>query len=555
MINVPEEIRSGVKVDGNKIYVLSIYRSSPLFLSFKKSYEETAGKVDIAVISAEEMQEISTPKAQSAASDSRIVNIYKRMFYEASGRGASDIHIILFNGSYTDVFFRVHGKLLKHTQITHEEGNAVMRSIYQNISTSDVSYRENEYQSGQIHLFDDVRVLPENVLSIRIQRGPILNGSYMVLRLLYREKKEKETSALKIGQVLLKKELITAQILDEALKIQQELKNKGRDIKLGDILVNNGFIGREQLEDALSNANQKASLNLGLKIFKDYGYTEEQALILAKAARQPLGMVIFSGPTGSGKSTALKIALEFQSKMYPDKSIYTIEDPPEYPITGAKQLPVLNAGTDEKRGSKFAEGLRVAMRSDPDILMVGEIRDEATANVAFDAVITGHQMWTTIHAADVFSIILRLARFNLNKEDLYDEKLLNVLVGQRLLPKLCDCKIDYHGGSIDYDLDNMLSPFSNGIKLKNPSGCDKCGNTGISGRVIVAEVVDMDKDIINEIKEYGITAARRRFNETGFTMIKHAVQRLLIGEVDPRDVISVVGNITPESLSGVAYGI
>ncbi|MHB8292740.1 MAG: GspE/PulE family protein, partial [bacterium] len=288
----------------------------------------------------------------------------------------------------------------------------------------------------------------------------------------------------------------------------------------------------------------------GLKIFQEYGYSYQQALVLTKAARQPQGMVLFSGPTGSGKTTALKIALEFQGQMYPDKAIYTIEDPPEYPITGAKQLPVLNANTDDKRESKFAEGLRVAMRSDPDILMVGEIRDEATANAAFDAVITGHQMWSTIHAADVFAILLRLTRFGLNQSDLYDEKLLNVLVGQRLLPRLCDnCKKDFDVNLLDFDLANMLESLSGNIKLRNETGCEKCNFTGISGRVVVAEVLDITEGLINKIKELGLPEARRRFDIEGFTMMKHSIERMIKGEVDPQDIIAIVGNIEKKHLT------
>jgi type II secretory ATPase GspE/PulE/Tfp pilus assembly ATPase PilB-like protein len=235
--------------------------------------------------------------------------------------------------------------------------------------------------------------------------------------------------------------------------------------------------------------------------------------------------------------------------MYPDKSIYTIEDPPEYPIFGAKQLYVLNANTDDMRESKFAEGLRVAMRSDPDILMVGEIRDAATANVAIDAVITGHQMWTTIHAIDVFAIISRLLRFGINKDDLLDEKLLNVLVGQRLLPRLCDCcKIDFTLGNLDNDLFKFLSTVDNGnIRLANPAGCEKCNYTGISGRVVAAEVLEVTSELIEDIKNLGLQAVRREFNATGMTIMKHALSRILNGEVDIRDVIATCGDITKEA--------
>lgn len=545
-ILVPQEITAGVRVINNKIYVLSTYKSNPLFLSFKKSYEELVGKIEVIVSSAEEIQVLGIDNTESIKIDSAVINIYKKLFSIAAVQHASDIHMVVFNDGYTNVYFRIHGKLILHTQYTLEDGRSVMRSIYQNISMSDTSYIDNEYQSGQIHSFDDSKSLPENISSIRIQRGPMLNGYWMVLRLLYKESRS-SNEMKKIGQILLNNKLITKKTLDAALEIQLDLKNKNQNVRIGDILINNNFISKRDVDEALFK--QKGSLELGLKIFQEYGYTLEQSLILTKAARQPSGMVLFSGPTGSGKSTALKTALEFQAQMYPDKAIYSIEDPPEYPIFGAKQLPVLNANTDDKRDSKFAEGLRVAMRSDPDILMIGEIRDDATANVAMDAVITGHQMWSTIHAADVFTILLRLTRLGLKQEDLYDEKLLNVLVGQRLLPKLCNnCKKDFDRNILDRDLVDILEPISNNIKLRNETGCDKCNHTGITGRVIVAEVLDITEDLLRNIRELGIPEVRREWSNKCLTMIKHAINRMMSGEVDPLDIIAIVGDIEEKDI-------
>lgn len=537
-LNIPEEIISGVKVCNDKIYVLEAYRSHPLFLSFKKAYENLNGKISVSVVSAEELNTKENSKVKYI-DENRIIGIYKKMFETAAEIKASDIHIVLIKESHTDIYFRIHGKLFRQNQLAYEEGNAIMRSIYQNISMSDVSYRDNEYQAGQIHSFDDAKSIPDIISSIRIQRGPILNGFYMALRLLYKDDIRHNTK--KIGQILIADHLINEKTLNTALNIQQELKNKGQNVKIGDILVNNNFIARNKLEEVLFK--QKGSLKTGMEIFKNYGYTEEQALILTKAARQPQGMVIFSGPTGAGKSTALKVALEFQAIMYPDKAIYTIEDPPEYPIIGAKQMPVLNANTEGKRESKFAECLRVAMRSDPDILMVGEVRDESTASVAMDAVITGHQMWTTVHSIDVFAIITRLLRFGLKEYDLLDEKLLNVLVNQRLLPRLCDnCKTSFNPDLLDIDIANTLEPFRDAVKLRNDTGCEKCNHTGITGRVIVAEVLEVTEELVEGIKNYGLAAERRKFLNS-YTIMKHAINRIVHGEVDPRDVVSLVGNI------------
>lgn len=548
-IEVPKDLRSAVRYKNNKIYVLKTYRVNPLFLTFESNVRSINKNVLTEIVSAEALMDIENENATGNLNDEKIVKIYKKLFEAAAEVNVSDIHLIKFNELYTDIYMRRNGKVVKFMQLTHIEGSQVVRSIYQNIKMADVSYLEGLYQSGQIHAFDLKEFLPKNVSSIRIQRGPMMNGEFMVLRLLYKHNFSNTQRTVQIGQILLQKNIITEEVLNNALSIQEEWVSKGKQIRLGDILIANNFITESQLEEVLFE--QKGSLSLGIDMFIRYGYTNEQAKVLAKAARQPQGMVIFSGPTGSGKSTALKVALEFQALLYPDKVIYTIEDPPEYNIYGARQLPVLNATSEEQRGSKFAEGLRVAMRSDPDILMVGEIRDEATAQVAIDAVITGHQMWTTVHAIDVFAILQRLLRFGINEKDLLDEKLLNVLVGQRLLPRLCDrCKIDYNSVLVDDDLRDIFEDVGSIIKLRNPTGCEECNNTGISGRVVVAEVLDVTEKLINDIKEKGIQESRREFETSGFTMIKHGIMRLLKGEVDPRDLISVVGNVTKEDILG-----
>ncbi len=548
-IEVPKDLRSAVRYKNNKIYVLKTYRANPLFLTFESNVRSINKNVLTEIVSAEVLMDIENENAVGNLNDEKIVKIYKKLFEAAAEVNVSDIHLIKFNELYTDIYMRRNGKVVKFMQLTHMEGSQVVRSIYQNIKMADVSYLEGSYQSGQIHAFDLKEFLPKNVSSIRIQRGPMMNGEFMVLRLLYKHNFSHTKKIIQVGQILLQKNIITEEVLNNALSIQEEWISKGKQIRLGDILIANNFITESQLEEVLFE--QKGSLSLGIDMFVKYGYTNEQAKVLAKAARQPQGMVIFSGPTGSGKSTALKVALEFQALLYPDKVIYTIEDPPEYNIYGARQLPVLNAASAEERGSKFAEGLRVAMRSDPDILMVGEIRDEATAQVSIDAVITGHQMWTTVHAIDVFAILQRLLRFGINEKDLLDEKLLNVLAGQRLLPRLCDkCKIDYNSVLVDEDLRDVFEGVGSVVKLRNPTGCEECNNTGISGRVVVAEVLDVTEKLINDIKEKGIQEARREFEISGFTMIKHGIMRLLKGEVDPRDLISVVGNVTKEDILG-----
>lgn len=489
-LSVPEKLNSCVKFQGDTIFVLEDYTGTPLFLSFVDRVKKDNPGIQIKVksVDANDIDKISGPAGGDVNDESSldIVNRVKKIFQKAAGLKASDIHIVKYNNMHTDVFFRVNGLLIRDSQLVASDGDAVMRSLYQSITMTDVSYLDNEYQAAQFHRTDKVFELPDNVASVRIQRGPIFNGHYMALRILYTE---------------------------ESKKI--------------------AFM-----------ENTPYSITDGINMFRNYGYLEPQAVKLARAARQPQGMVIFSGPTGSGKSTALKVALEFQGLIYPEKAIYTIEDPPEYHIKGAKQLPVLNANTEGARSSKFAEALRVAMRSDPDILMVGEIRDEATAKTAMDAVITGHQMWTTVHALDTFAIFSRLLRFGVNLDDMLDNKIISVLVGQRLIPVLCgNCKVPYSKELVDSDLTAVLETFDDEIYLKNKKGCQKCAGTGISGRTVVAEVVSVTDELTETIKREGISAARKVWASSNITMIKHAEMLLTKGLVDPRAIIAYIGDI------------
>ncbi|MCS7308472.1 MAG: ATPase, T2SS/T4P/T4SS family, partial [Aquificaceae bacterium] len=184
------------------------------------------------------------------------------------------------------------------------------------------------------------------------------------------------------------------------------------------------------------------------------------------------GIVLVAGPTGSGKSTALKLFLELVHFLYPYKSIFTIENPPEYRIEGAKQLAV-----PQIEGWSFEKVLREALRSDPDVIMVGEIREPDTAKTAVQAALTGHQVFSTVHARDITSIVERIKTLGLDLSELIKENIARLLVAQRLVPKLCPhCRVK--GEFKDFGVVGYLS-----------KGCEKCEGTGVSGRVVLEEAV------------------------------------------------------------------
>lgn len=170
------------------------------------------------------------------------------------------------------------------------------------------------------------------------------------------------------------------------------------------------------------------------------GYSREQKLSIELMKRRPIGINIIAGPTGSGKSTTLQRVLgAIIKETGGQRHVITVEDPPEYPIIGAVQTPVTNADTEEERGRQFQAAIKSAMRLDPDVIMIGEIRDAASATLAMRAAMTGHQVWTTLHANGAFAIIDRLLDIGIPLEILTDHTIISGLTCQRLVKVLCHC--------------------------------------------------------------------------------------------------------------------
>jgi type IV pilus assembly protein PilB len=209
--------------------------------------------------------------------------------------------------------------------------------------------------------------------------------------------------------------------------------------------------------------------------------------------KEPYGMVLVTGPTGSGKTTTLYGALN-EIRNDEDK-IITIEDPVEYQLHGIVQIPV-----NEKKGLTFARGLRSILRHDPDKIMVGEIRDEETAQIAIQSALTGHLVFTTVHANNVIDVIGRF--INMGVEPYNFVSALNCVLAQRLVRKLCStCKRAYQP-SEDELRDSGLRPEAVSDKLIFMSvGCDACNHTGYRGRTAIHELLDMSDTIREMIVE------------------------------------------------------
>ncbi len=217
------------------------------------------------------------------------------------------------------------------------------------------------------------------------------------------------------------------------------------------------------------------------------GFDDTAFSRLQTALRRPNGAILVTGPTGSGKTTTLYAALEQLNT--PERTVITIEDPVEYPLDGVKQIQV-----NPKRGLTFAAGLRSILRSDPDIVMVGEIRDRETAQIGIEAALTGRLVLSTLHTNDAASAVTRLAEMGVERYLVASS--VECVVASRLARKLCQqCRRPHE---VDVDsltgagfADAGLQPFQ-GFEA---GGCERCGNTGYRGRVGLFEVLTIDDEI------------------------------------------------------------
>jgi len=217
------------------------------------------------------------------------------------------------------------------------------------------------------------------------------------------------------------------------------------------------------------------------------GFDEESRRILRRLAAEPYGMLLATGPTGSGKTTTL-YSLINEINDGRDK-IVTIEDPVEYELAGVLQIPV-----NEKKGLGFARGLRSILRHDPDKILVGEIRDPETAQIAVQAALTGHLVFTTVHANNVFDVIGRFIHMQVEPYSFVSA--LNGIVAQRLVRLVCRrCAA---GTQVDDDLlreSGLDRSQSAGFEFRRGAGCGDCGGSGYKGRKAIAEVLNLDERI------------------------------------------------------------
>lgn len=311
-------------------------------------------------------------------------------------------------------------------------------------------------------------------------------------------------------------------------RFKLKIKEKAIDFRVSIMPSVHGEDAVIRILDKESANEQFANLNLSI-----LGFNDRDLKRLRKFITEPYGMVLVTGPTGSGKTTTLYAAVS-EIKNDEDK-IITIEDPVEYQLQGITQIPV-----NEKKGLTFARGLRSILRHDPDKIMVGEIRDEETAQIAIQSALTGHLVFTTVHANNVVDVLGRF--LNMRVEPYNFVSALNCVLAQRLLRLVCDsCKVAVklspevlEESGLDYEA-HKNHTFYEG------QGCIDCNGTGYRGRTAIAELLDMSDRIREMIIDKRPAAdIKKAAKEEGMIFLREAaIEKLLEGETTIKEINKV----------------
>lgn len=266
------------------------------------------------------------------------------------------------------------------------------------------------------------------------------------------------------------------------------------------------------------------------------GLNEKNEKLLLEAAKKPFGMILVTGPTGSGKTTTLYGVLKILNQ--PGVNITTIEDPVEYKVAGINQIQT-NIGTD----LTFAKGLRSIVRQDPDIILVGEIRDEETAEIAVNAALTGHLLLSTFHANDAATSIPRL--LDMGIEPFLLSSTLELVIAQRLVRKICNaCRY-----SVSVSKDEIKDQFKNAspyikehsITLYKGKGCDSCGGSGYKGRTAVFEFLEITPNVEEVIlKNPSAADIRKAARKEGMmSLFEDGMQKVRNGDTTLEELLRV----------------
>ena len=382
-------------------------------------------------------------------------------------------------GSSSTVLFRENGIMVKQNEYGGEWGEAFVRSVFASADISDSNYSQNEFQGAQ-----------------KLGATP-LRGSH--------------------GKLMLPHNVL-------AIRLQFNPVAFGSQYLVMRILY---------ADDNPEGSSDLRSLGLG-KFEEDLFY---------KMRSMAVGLNVVAGPTGSGKSTTLQrnMIKLLQEKNY-QINLITVEDPPEYPIPGARQMPVTNANTEEEKNEQFTKALSAALRSDPDVILVGETRSLSTAELTFKGALSGHGVWTTLHANSAPAIVTRLRDMGIQPYLLNDPELVKGLVSQRLFRKLCpECRqsIKTLEGTPQFErLRNALGDYGIENVYVGGPGCKACGYKGFKGRMAVDEIIMPDSYFLKMMIDNETAKAIDYWvSELNGRPLKDvAVERMIKGQIDLDDV-------------------
>src|SRR5882724_1041996 len=273
----------------------------------------------------------------------------------------------------------------------------------------------------------------------------------------------------------------------------------------------------------------------GLLVVEKLGFSPADDATLRRLLKLPHGMIVITGPTGSGKTTTLATFLSILNE--PGRKILTVEDPVEYDIPGVNQAQIKPA-----IGLTFAAALRSFVRQDPDVIMVGEVRDAETAHVAIHAALTGHLVLTTLHTESAAAAVPRL--LDLGVEGYLLRSTLRAVIAQRLVRQLCDhCKSPRMLTEADFAEDPRFAAFGfrAGEMLQEPCGCERCGGTGYRGRLGVFELLELTNELRELIGEKtdGLKIDQTAIKNGMTTMLDDGIAKCRAGLTSPAEILRV----------------
>lgn len=380
---------------------------------------------------------------------------------------------------HTTVMFRMNGLMQTEMEYNRDWGESFVRAAFASADISDANYAQNEYQAAQ-----------------------------------------------KVGKTALR---------GSNGKLTLPRNVQGIRLQFNPIAFGTRYVVMRLLYDE-DNAESAGDLSV-------LGFEPQETELFYRMRAIPTGMVIVAGPTGSGKSTTLQrnMISMLQERNY-ELNLITVEDPPEYPIPGARQMPVTNATSEEAKDREFTKALAAALRSDPDALMIGEIRTLAAADLAFRGALSGHSVWTTLHANSAPAIMMRLKDMGVEDFKLQDPSIMKGMLSQRLFRKICPyCRIRAKDRLDNPAVQRLRQAYGDmGVELSylRGPGCKHCEYRGVKGRTVVGEFLLPDATFLDlmirgeskKAMDYWVTELNGR------TLREAAQARMLKGVIDIDEV-------------------